>query len=1089
MLTRAALKNPYAVFALCMIALILGGVSYQKMRVDIFPEIKLPSILVTTFYRGLSPSEMEGAITLKMEQRFVEASYVEHIESQSLAGMSYIKVFFQPDYGIDAAQSELTSLAYSIIRLLPPGVYPPSVYKFGVSSLPVGYLSISSDALGPKEIRDLAYFTVRQQIANIPGISFGPPLGGKVRQITVFLDQQRLLARGISPSDVVNALNQQSAIIPAGDIKIGDLDYYVYSNSLVDVVDKINDLPIKIVNGTPVLIRDIGTAADSAAVQTSIVRVNGREATYIPITRQEGANTLEVTDGIRAKLSKLTEIPAGTTVKFLYDQSLYIRQSIANLQKEGLLGAGLAGLMIFIFLASVKAALVVGLAIPLSLTVALVALYLTGQSVNIMTLGGLALVIGTLLDNNIVVQENLHRHLEMGKDGRSAAEDSAMELTLPILVATICILIVYLPIMFFTGIIKYLFVPLAMTVAFAMLADYVVSMSVTPVVLAWLYQGGHGKGAEHEASADEGWFRYVLAIYEPILKGGLRFKPVVIGLATVALIATGAFLIPRLHTEFFPKVDAGNFTMLVIAPEGSRIEKTTAIVGQVEQLVHETIPKADLEEVISNTGLYYGDAARFAPNTGNHTAFVLVNLITGHEGRTEDYIAQLRSRLKTSLPGVEIAFQTGGIISDVLNFGLKAPIDIQVKGPSLDVIRPVAERIQQQIAQVPNTVDVRIKQGKSYPELHIDVDRTKAAYYGINQNRVVVDVITGISSNLALSPNYWLDPKTANGYFLLAQYPEQSLTTTEDLLNIPIIGARTPLLPTSSLTGGGIQGSTLALQNTPFAGRQMEIASGYYASGDDRRGPPVMLRDVAQLKFKTGPDSVDHYDLSRLINVLVTPVGNDLGHVAKDIEQVLAGIQLPKDVTVQLRGEVANMRGAIQNFALALPLAVVLIYLVMVALFRSFIDPLIILVAVPLGWIGTVLTLHMTNTSVNVESMIGTLMMMGIVVSNSILLVDFANRMVRNGSTAAHAVLEAGRRRIRPILMTALATILGLLPLALGFGEGNETMVPLARAVVGGLAVSTIMTLLVVPVMHSLVLIRRERAPLSATAPATSEDI
>ena len=369
------------------------------------------------------------------------------------------------------------------------------------------------------------------------------------------------------------------------------------------------------------------------------------------------------------------------------------------------------------------------------------------------------------------------------------------------------------------------------------------------------------------------------------------------------------------------------------------------------------------------------------------------------------------------------------------------------------------------------------------------MDRTKAAYYGINQNRVVVDVITGISSNLALSPNYWLDPKTANGYFLLAQYPEQSLTTTEDLLNIPIIGARTPLLGTASLTGGGMLGSTLALQNTPFAGRQMEITSGYYASSDDRRGPPVMLRDVATLKFKTGPDSVDHYDLSRLINVLVTPVGNDLGRVAKDIEKVLAGIDLPKDVTVQLRGEVANMRSAIQNFALALPLAVVLIYLVMVALFRSFIDPLIILVAVPLGWIGTVVTLHLTNTSVNVESMIGTLMMMGIVVSNSILLVDFANRMVRNGATAAHAVLEAGRRRIRPILMTALATILGLLPLALGFGEGNETMVPLARAVVGGLAVSTIMTLLVVPVMHSLVLYRRERAPISATAPATPEDI
>ncbi len=1084
MLTRAALKNPYAVFAFCMIALVLGSVSYQKMRVDIFPEIKIPTILVTTFYRGLSPSEMEGAITLRMEQRFVEASYVEHIESQSLAGMSYIKVFFQPEYSIDSAQSELTSLAYSIIRLLPPGVFPPSIYKFGVSSLPVGLLSISSETLGPKEIRDLAYFTVRQQIATIPGISFGTPLGGKVRQITVFMDPQRMVARGISPSEVVKAINAQSAIIPAGDIKLGDLDYYVYSNSLIDVVEKINDIPIKIVNGAPILVRDIGTAADSAAIQTSVVRVNGREATYIPITRQEGANTLEVTDGIRAKLSKLTEIPAGTTVKFIYDQSLYIRQAIDNLQKEGLLGAGLAGLMIFVFLRSLKAALVVGLAIPLSLTAALVALYLTGQTVNIMTLGGLALVIGTLLDNNIVVQENLHRHLEMGKDGRTAAEDSATELTLPIFVATICILIVYLPIMFFSGIIKYLFVPLAMTVAFAMLADYAVSMSVTPVVLSRLYHRGHGNGSQEDADAKD-WFRFILAVYEPLLRLGVRYKAVVILTAVLALLGTGAFLVPRLHSEFFPRIDAGNFTITVSAPEGSRIEKTTAIVAQIEQLVRDAIPPEDLEEVISNTGLYFGDAARFAPNTGNHTAFVLVNLVTGHEGATEEYVNRLRHKLRETLPGVDVSFQTGGIISDVLNFGLRAPIDIQVKGPSQQVIRPVAEAIQQKIAQVPNTVDVRIKQGKNYPELHMNVDRTKAAYYGITQDRVIVDVITGISSNIALSPNYWLDPKTANGYYLLAQFPEQSLNTTEDLLNIPIIGARTSLGPTASLTTGGASGSTVALQNTPFAGRNLDLSAGFYASGDDRRGPPVLLRDVATLEMKTGPDSVDHYDLSRLIDVLVTPVGNDLGRVAQEIERVLATIELPKDVTVNLKGEVANMRSAFSNFALALPLAVLLIYLVMVALFRSFIDPLIILVAVPLGWIGTVLLLHVTNTSVNVESMIGTLMMMGIVVSNSILLVDFANRMTDAGASAERAVLEAGKRRIRPILMTALATILGLLPLALGFGEGNETMVPLARAVVGGLAVSTLMTLLVVPVMHAMVLSRR----MPAAAPPAQEEL
>jgi multidrug efflux pump subunit AcrB len=1076
MLTRAALKNPFAVFALCMIVIILGTVSFKKMKVDIFPDINIPVILVSTFYRGLSPSEMEGAITLRFEQQFLQASYIEHIESQSLAGISYIKVFFQPEYSIDAAQSELTSLAYSIIRLLPPGVFPPSVYKFGVASLPIGLLTVSSDTLSEKEMRDLAYFTVRPQMASIPGISAPPTLGGKVRQITVFMDQPKMLARGVSPSDVVKALNAQNAILPAGDVKIGDLDYYVYSNTLIEIVDQINNIPIKVVNGVPVFIRDIGTVADSAAIQTSIVRVNGRESVYIPVTKQEGANTLAVADGVRERLPKLTEIPAGASVKFLYDQSLYIRQAVSNLQKEGLLGAGLAGLMIYLFLRSIKAALVVGLAIPLSLTSALVALYLTGQSVNIMTLGGLALVIGTLLDNNIVVQENLHRHLEMGKDGRSAAEDSATELTLPIFVATICILIVYLPIIFFSGIIKYLFVPLAMTVAFAMLADYAVSMSVTPVILAKLYKRGHGGSSDaHETDAESGWFGIIIAAYLRLLRLGLRFKSLVVLLAVAALVIAAIVIVPQLHTEFFPKVDAGNFTMLITAPEGTRIEKTTAIVGQIEHMIKEVIPKEDLEEIVSNTGLYYGDAGRFAPNTGSHTAFVLVNLVTGHEGRTDDYISHLRKRLQRDIPGIEVTFQTGGIVSDVLNFGLRAPIDIQVRGPHLDLIRPVAEQIRGRVAQIANTTDVRIKQGKNYPELHINVDRTKAAYYGINQDRVIVDVITGLSSNIALSPNYWLDPRTANGYYLLAQFPEQSLTNIEAILNTPLIGASVALPPAIGVGRRATAGSSLALEDTPFAGQNLAVGGGYYGGADHERGPLVRLRDVATLEQRTGPDSVDHYDLSRLIDVLVTPVGNDLGRVASHIEEVLKGVVLPKDVVVTLKGEVANMRAAFSNFALALPLAVVLIYLVMVGLFRSMIDPIIILLAVPLGWIGTVLMLYVTNTSANVESMIGTLMMMGIVVSNSILLVDFANRMARSGASPEVAVMEAGRRRIRPIVMTALATILGLLPLALGYGEGNETMVPLARAVVGGLTVSTAMTLLVVPIIHTMVLSREHR--------------
>jgi multidrug efflux pump subunit AcrB len=1079
MLTRAALKNPFAVFAICMIVIILGVVSYQKMKVDIFPDINIPVVLVSTFYRGLSPGEMEGAITLRFEQQFLQASYIEHIESQSLAGMSYIKVFFQPEYDINAAQSELTSLAYSIIRLLPPGVFPPSVFKFGVQSLPIGLLTVSSDTLSEKEMRDLAYFTVRPQMASIPGISTPPVLGGKLRQITIFMDQNKMQALGISPSEVVRAINSQNAILPAGDVKVGDLDYYVYSNSLIGIVDRINDVPIKVVNGTPVFIRDIGTASDSAAIQTSIVRVNGRESVYIPVTKQEGANTLAVADGVRERIPALTEIPAGASVKFIYDQSLYIRQAIKNLQKEGLLGAGLAGLMVYLFLHSFRAALVVGLAIPLSLTSALVLLYLTGQSVNIMTLGGLALVIGTLLDNNIVVQENLHRHLDMGKDGTQAAADSAMELSLPILVATICILIVYLPIMFFSGIIKYLFVPLAMTVAFAMLADYGVSMSVTPVILAKLHSTRH-EGRHHER---RDWFSIFIDLYEWTLRLGLRWKPLVVVAAGAALAVAALVIAPRLATEFFPKVDAGNFTMIVVAPEGTRIEKTTAIVGRIESMIKDVIPKQELDEVVSNAGLYFGDAARFAPNTGPHTAFLLISLVTGHAGHTDGYIAALRERLRKELPGIEVAFQTGGIVSDVLNFGLRAPVDIQVRGPQLDVIRPVAEEIRDRVARIPNTTDVRIKQGKNYPELHLNVDRTKAAYYGISQDRVVIDVITGISSNIALSPNYWLDPKTANGYYLLAQYPEQSLTKIEDLLNIPVVGARVPLPPSAGLARQTAPGTSLALENTPFAGQNLGFSGGFYGSGDERRGPSVRLRDLADLVHRTGPDSVDHYDLSRLQDVLVTIAGNDLGRAAAQIEDVLKSVRLPKDVTIATKGEVANMQAAFTNFALALPLAVLLIYLVMVGLFRSFIDPLIILLAVPLGWIGTILMLYATGTSVNVESMIGTLMMMGIVVSNSILLVDFANRTWRDGAPAEEAAVQAGLHRIRPIVMTALATILGLLPLALGIGEGNETMVPLARAVVGGLLVSTVMTLVVVPVLHSVVLSLR-RPPGEGPSPA-----
>jgi multidrug efflux pump subunit AcrB len=1064
-MVRASLNNPYAVIAISLIVIILGVVSYQKMVVDIFPEINMPVVAVATFYKGMGPSEVEGAITLRLEQAFLQASYIDHIESRSLPGVSLIKIYFHSSYDVNAGLAEITSLTYANLRYLPQGIFPPIIIKFGAASLPIAVQTTSSETMNEKEVRDLAYFNVRPQLGNVPGIAFPTTFGGTVRQVTVFLDPERMLARGVSTHEIVNSVNMQSVLLPAGDVKIGDFDYNVYTNSMIKVVDQMNEIPIKVVNGVPVFLHDVGKAVDSTMIQTNVVRINGNRAVYLPIMKQAGANTIAVIDGIKEVLPKLINIPKDLTVKLLFDQSLYIRQAIQTLEHEGLLGGGLACLMVLLFLGSVRFTLIVALAIPLSVTAAFIGLYFTGHSINIMTLGGLALAVGRLVDDAIVVVENFHRHLEMGKSSAQAARDAVTEVAMPMLIITITVFLVFLPIAYFTGVIKFLFVPLGLAVAYAMMASYVVALTVAPVSLAWLLRGQeHIPHAPPQGRLTGLWNR--INIFDPfveryvrVLRWCLAHKAIVI--VTVTFVFVGSlFMAPLMATEFFPKVDAGSFILNFSAPEGTRVEKTEAITAAIEGLVKEAIPESEMDQIVSNVGLPQGWMVLYSPVNGPHQGFILVSLKRNHQTHTDEIIVKLRESIFRELPGLKFSFQTGGIVSDVINFGLPAPIDIKVSGPNMTDLAATANRIREVVAKIPGTADVQVRQGLDYPEIHLDVNRAKASYLGLNAQQIVTDLVTGLSSNITLNPGYWIDSRTNNAYFVVTQFPEQILIDFEDFLNMPLVGTHVEQPMAVSIGGSRLRGSSLILGQSPFP--EQPRLPGTAANG----GAPVVLRELVDVVRKVGPETVDHFNLQRTMDVLISVPGNDLGHIASQIEQGVSKLEIPKDVVLSFKGEVDSMRAAIGGFATTLPLAMALIYLVMVGLFRSWLDPFVVMFAVPLGFIGVIWMLLATHTSVNVESLIGTLMMIGIVVSNSVLLVDFANNRLREGMPLEEAVVEAGKLRIRPILMTSLATVIGLAPMALGIGEGSESNMPLARAVIGGLTVSTFMTLLFIPVLH-----------------------
>jgi multidrug efflux pump subunit AcrB len=1027
-----SMKYPFFIIVACLMVAIVGVVTLVRMPVDLFPPINIPVVVVATFYSGMPPQQIETDITNPFERFFTLGSGIDHIESRSLPGVSLIKIYFQPGTNADADLSTISNLAMADLRRLPPGTLPPVVLKFDASSLPVCLITLKGQGLNETQLRDLGQYTVRNQIANVPGASVPQPFGGRYRQIMVYVDPLKLDAHELSVMDVVRTVNQSNLILPAGDVKIGPYDYNLYTNSQVPTATAINDMPLKTVGQASVLVRDIGKAQDAQAIQTNIVRVDGQRSVYLPILKQGGdTNTIAVVDGIKDAIAKLVDIPHQLVAKVVFDQSVFVRMAIENLLHEGAIGLVLTGLMILLFLGSMRATLAVFLSIPLSALAAFLALSISGGTVNTMVLGGLALAFSRLIDNSVVVLENIFRHLEMGESPEVAAEKGGQEVSLAVLAATITTAIVFFPVVFLYGVSRFLFVALAMAVVLSLAASYVVAMTVVPLFCAKLIKKHQADEEVGEGSVGARFgsiavrfnhhFERLLGFYDRTLaKSLLRPIATTLGLAGVSILCLSLY--PFMGVAFFPRTDPGQFVINIKAPSGTRVELNEQYIKQVEEIVRQIVPPNELGMIVSNIGITTDFSAIYTPNSAPHTSFVQVSLKEGHKIGSYEYMGKVRSKLGQELPQLSTYFQSGGLVDAVLNMGMPAPIDIQVSGNSLKQAYATAGDIAAQARSLPGVSDVLIPQDIDYPALRLDVDREKASLVGLTQQEVVDNIITALTSNGMIAPDYWIDPKSGNPYMLTVQYPEDAIHTMSDLKQIP-------------LRGPGIK-------------------------------TPTTLDTVVRVNTIQSPTEVDHYQLFRVIDIYISPKAEDLGKISSQLEKIVKNTKLPEGVRVNLRGSVQGMRSSFKSFGIGLILAIVLVYLVLVAQFASFLDPFIILLAIPPGMAGVLLFLLATGTTLNVMSLMGVVMMVGIVVSNSILIVEFARNLHKEGKPLREAVSVASRLRLRPVLMTSLATLLGLIPMAMKLGTGAEAYAPLARAIIGGLLVSVVVTVYLVPAAY-----------------------
>jgi multidrug efflux pump subunit AcrB len=1056
-MARFAIRYPYLIIVICLITCVVGITRVMKMPVDLFPAIRIPVVVVATFFSGMPPEQVETDITGRFERFFTLASGVDHIESRSLPGVSLIKIYFQPGFDADSAVTSIANLAMADLRKLPPGTLPPVVLKFDASSLPVCLVTLKGAGLNEAKLRDLGQYDVRNQIAGVPGASVPQPFGGKYRQIMVYVDPLKLQAHQLSVMDVVRTVNEANLILPAGDVKIGPYDYNLYANSQINSMSDINHLPLKTVGNASVLVADVGTAKDAAQIQNNIVRVDGQPSVYLPVLKQGGdANTIAVVDGIRQGVSNLLDVPRQLIADVVFDQSKFVRSAIENLVHEGSIGLVLTGLMILVFLGSIRATVAVFLSIPLSALAAFIALSLGDNTVNAMILGGLALAFSRLIDNSVVVLENIFRHLELGESPEVAAERGGKEVALPVLAATLTTAIVFFPVTFLYGVSRFLFTALALAVVLSLSASYFVAMTVVPLFCARLIKGAHRQEAAPEVqigtapvsaagcgapAGPKSWgrrfnawfnlrFTRMLDRYELTL-GRALLRPVatVLGITGVFILSLGLY--PLVGKSYFPRTDPGQFVINLKAPTGTRLELTDQLVNQVEHIVRTVVPRNELQILVSNIGTTPGFSSMYTSNSGPHTAFVQVGLQDGHTRSSFEYMDLVRKRLAERMPQLAAYFQTGGLVDAVLNLGLPAPLDIQVSGSNFEATHRTAAQIAKRARALAGVSDVLVPQDIDYPSLRLDVDRIRASELGLNEKEVVGNVITALTSNQMIAPSYWVDPRSGNDYLLTVQYPENFIHNFADLSAVPLRGTH----------------SEQATQ----------------------------LDTVSTLRHIESPTEVDHYQLRREMDVYVAPSGEDLSGVLNQVENIIHAMKLPPGVRVTVRGSAQAMQTSFGAFGFGLILATLLVYLILVAQFQSFVDPLLILLAVPTGLTGVLLMLYLTGTTLNVMSLMGVVMMVGIVVSNSILIVEFTNRLREDGHPLRAAVSLACRVRLRPVLMTSLATLMGLIPMAMKLGTGSEAYAPLARAIIGGLAVSVVLTVFIVPAAYYVVHYRREQ--------------
>jgi len=1036
-MSRFAINTPYLIVVVCMIVAILGAVSVVQMPVDMFPAMNIPVVVVATFYSGMPPEQIEGDITYHLERFFTLASGIDHIESRSLNGVSIIRVYFQSNTNADIDAATIANLAVSDMKDLPPGTLPPVVLKSDASSLPVCLVTMNGDGMTDGDLKDIAQNFVRNQLAGVPGASIPQPFGGPWRQIQFYVDPFKLEARQISPMDVVRSLSQANVILPAGDVQIGNLDYNIYSNAQFNLKDA-GQYPIKMNGENPVLMSDVGQLKDAHALQYNVVHVNGQRSVYLPVMKQGGdSNTIAVVDGVRRTVTQLVDVPPAMKTAVVFDQSRFVRTAIETLLHEGGIGLFLTCLMILMFLGSLRATVAVVFSIPLSICATFFFLQLGGSSLNSMVLGGLALALSRLIDNSVVVLENIFRHLEMGQPPQVAAETGGREVALPVLASTLTTAVVFFPVTLLAGVSKFLFSAMALAVVISLFASYIVAMTVVPLFCARylkLENPEHlGETDSGEARAlksrKTGWgarfnaafnsaFNRMLGLYEALVQRALHI-PATVLLFFFLAFAASLLLYTKLGFAYFPQTDAGQFVITFKAPSGTKLTVTERKVANLESLIKEIVCPDDLAIIVDNIGVDNGFSAVYTSNAAMHTGFVQVGLQTGHRIGSYEYISRIKKRMAQEMPEITPFFSTGSLVDAVVSMGAPAAIDVQIIGANLAADNTVAQDIASKMRLSPTIADVFMPQDLDYPSLRVDIDRLHAAKLGLTEREVLTNVITSLTSNQMIAPNLWIDPRNGNNYFLTVQYPEAQIQSIQDLRSIPLHA------------DGGTQ--------------------------------PTRLDMIANIVRINAPTEVDHYQIRRKLDIYARPATENLGAAADYVRNVIAHEKIPANIKVAVRGSAEAMNASFASFALGLSLSVVLLYLILVAQFRSFIDPFIILLALPPAISGALIILVLTGTTLNIMSLMGVVMLAGIAMSNSILIVEFAHHLKNEGRSVGEAIIESCRVRLRPILMTSLATIIGLTPMAMKLGEGSESYAPLARALIGGLLLSVALTVFLVP--------------------------